>query len=423
MENSYSDSEEAIIYKELNKSHDSDLDNSRASISIPVVNTNISENDISEPLLTETQRYTLHPIKYPAIWDMYKKQQASFWIASEVDLSKDKPDWKNKLSENERFFVKHILAFFAGSDGIVGVNILDNFSKDVKILEAQFTYSFQGTMEAIHSEMYSLMIDTYIDDADEKDLLFNAIEKIPCIAKKAQWALRWTCLLSPGDAGTCLLSPGDAGTCLLSPGDAGTCPLVNENNGDAGTCHQSPGLSLDNPNQNMFNNNSFAKRLLAFAIVEGLFFSGAFCSIYWLKQKGILPGLTKSNEFIARDERLHTEFACLLYSMIKNRLDQSEVYEMIEEAVQIETEFITQSLPVKLIGMNSDLMTQYIKYVADWLLTNLNYSKKYNVKNPFSFMNTIGMESRSNFFDERASTYQKAHVFNASKELTETDDF
>jgi ribonucleotide reductase beta subunit family protein with ferritin-like domain len=393
MEKSYSDSEEATIYGELNNNDfESDL---------AVNSTFLDVND--EPLLTETQRYTLHPIKYPALWDMFNKQRTCFWIPSEVDLSKDKPDWINKLSENERYFVKHILAFFAGSDGIVGVNILDNFSKDVKILEAQFTYSFQGTMEAIHSEMYSLMIDTYIDDADEKDLLFNAIEKIPCIAKKAQWALRWTC--------------------LLSPGDAGTCPLVNENNVDTVTCHQSPGLSLDNPNQNMFNNKSLAKRLLAFAIVEGLFFSGAFCSIYWLKQKGILPGLTKSNEFIARDERLHTEFACLLYSMIKNRLDQSEVYEMIEEAVQIETEFITQSLPVKLIGMNSDLMTQYIKYVADWLLTNLNYSKKYNVKNPFSFMNTIGMESRSNFFDERASTYQKAHVFNASKELTETDDF
>jgi ribonucleotide reductase beta subunit family protein with ferritin-like domain len=368
MEKSYSDSEEAAIYNEVNKSYDSDTESSIKSDYYDDKLSNINVNNKLEPLLTETQRYTLHPIKYPAIWDMFNKQRSCFWIPSEVDLSKDKPDWNNKLSENERYFVKHILAFFAGSDGIVGVNILDNFSKDVKILEAQFTYSFQGTMEAIHSEMYSLMIETYIDDAAEKDLLFNAIEKIPCIAQKAQWALKWT---------------------------------------------------NSTPNQH----KSFAKRLLAFAIIEGLFFSGAFCSIYWLKQKGLLPGLTKSNEFIARDERLHTEFACLLYSMIKNRLSNDEVHEMIEEAVQIETEFITQSLPVKLIGMNSDLMTQYIKYVADWLLSSLKYPKKYNVKNPFSFMNTIGMESRSNFFDERASTYQKAHVYNASKELTEMDDF
>jgi ribonucleoside-diphosphate reductase subunit M2 len=371
METSFTDSEEAMIYNEVSKSYDSDSNsnsNNRTNNSSPntVVDSESKINDSNEPLLTETQRYTLHPIKYPAIWDMYNKQKVSFWITSEVDLSKDKFDWNNKLSENERYFVKHILAFFAGSDGIVGVNILDNFSKDVKILEAQFTYSFQGTMEAIHSEMYSLMIETYVDDPDEKHILFNAIEKIPCITQKAAWALKWT---------------------------------TNT------------------------ETKSFAKRLLAFAIVEGLFFSGAFCAIYWLKQKGVLPGLTKSNEFIARDERLHTEFACLLYSMIVNRLDQSEVYEMIDEAVTIETEFITESLPVKLIGMNCDLMTQYIKYVADWLLVNLNYQKKYNVKNPFSFMNTIGMESRSNFFDERASTYQKVNVFNASKELQETDDF
>ena len=319
-----------------------------------------------EPLLTETQRYTIFPIIYPEIWNMYKKQLASFWVPSEIDLSKDKMDWETKLTEGEKYFVKHILAFFAGADGIVGINILDNFSKDVKILEAQFAYSFQGTMEAIHSEMYSLMIDTYIDDIKEKNLLFNAIEKIPCIAQKAQWAIKWT---------------------------------------------------------EKTNSKPFAKRLLAFAIIEGLFFSGAFCSIYWLKQKGVLPGLTKSNEFIARDERMHTEFACLLYSMIQNKLSEAEVFEMIDEAVNIEIEFITKSLPVKLLGMNSDLMTQYIKYVADWLLINLKYQKKYNIRNPFSFMNTIGMESRSNFFEERTSTYQKAHIFNVSKELIETDNF
>jgi len=326
---------------------------------------NNNMNSELEPLLTETQRYTLHPIKYPSIWSMYKKQQACFWIPAEIDFSKDKTDWNDKLTENERYFVKHILAFFAGSDGIVGVNILDNFSKDVKILEAQFTYSFQGTMEAIHSEVYSLMIDTYIDSPDDKHRLFNAITTIPCIAKKAEWALKWT-------------------------------------NSDE---------------------KNFAKRLLAFAIIEGLFFSGAFCSIYWLKEKGYLPGLTKSNEFIARDEGLHTEFACLLYSMIVNKVNQNEVYDMIEEAVEIESEFITESLPVKLIGMNNKLMIQYIKYVADWLLVNLGYEKKYNINNPFSFMNTIGMESRSNFFDERTSTYQKAHVLNSSKYLELVDDF
>jgi ribonucleotide reductase beta subunit family protein with ferritin-like domain len=382
MENSYSDSEEAAIYSDLTNIDDSEIGSSNKS--------KIS-NEKNEPLLTETQRYTLHPIKYPAIWNMYNKQKSCFWITSEVDLSKDKADWL-KLSENERYFIKHILAFFAGSDGIVGVNILDNFSKDVKILEAQFTYSFQGTMEAIHSEMYSLMIETYIDDYAEKDLLFNAIEKIPCIAQKAQWALKWT-------------NPNF------------TSSNISSNTSTNSSANSSANSSTNTPA------NSFAKRLLAFAIVEGLFFSGAFCSIYWLKQKGVLPGLTKSNEFIARDERLHTEFACLLYSMIQNKLSESEVYEIMDEAVQIETEFITQSLPVKLIGMNCDLMTQYIKYVADWLLSNLNYQKKYNVKNPFSFMNTIGLESRSNFFDERTSTYQKAFGDNTSRELTETDDF
>ena len=321
--------------------------------------------EATEPLLTESQRYTLHPIKYPKIWDMFNKQRACFWIPSEVDLSKDKPEWI-KLSDDERYFIKNILAFFAGSDGIVGVNILDNFSKDVKILEAQFTYLFQGTMEAIHSEMYSLMIDTYIDNNDEKNKLFDSINRIPCVSKKANWALNWT---------------------------------------------------------QKSTDKTFAKRLIAFAIMECLFFSGAFCSIYWIKERNLLPGLTKSNEFIARDERLHTEFACLLYSMIVNKISQEEVYEMMNEAVEIETEFITESLPVKLIGMNSDLMTKYIKYVADWLLTNLGYNKKYNVKNPFTFMNTIGMESRSNFFDERSSTYQKAHSSNHSQKLEVTDDF
>ena len=328
---------------------------------------NDKSNTITEPLLMEEQRYTLHPIKYPDIWKQFKLQQASFWTAEEIDFSQDKKDWDTKLTENEQYFLRHILAFFAGSDGIVGVNILDNFSKEVKILEAQFTYSFQGTMEAIHSEVYSLLIDTYIDNIEEKHMLFNAIEQIPCVAKKALWALKWT---------------------------------------------QSDNINI-----------SFAQRLIAFAIVEGLFFSGSFCAIYWIKERGILPGLTKANEWIARDEGMHTKFACLLYEKIVNKIDKQVVHNMISEAVDIETEFITQSLPVKLIGMNMDLMVQYIKFVADWLLTELGYSRLYNVKNPFLFMEELGMQSRSNFFDERTSTYQNAHIFNSSKNLEVVDDF
>ena len=317
---------------------------------------------MNELLLTETQRYTLHPIKYHHIWNLYKKQLASFWISSEIDFSKDKHDWDTKLNDNERFFLKHILAFFASSDGLVGINILDNFSKEVKILEAQIAYNYQCTMEGIHSEVYSLMIDTYIDDIHEKDILFNAITKIECIEEKSKWILKWT-----------------------------------------------------------HNNTDFTRRLIAFIIVEGLFFSGSFCSIFWIKQKGILNGLTKSNEFIARDEGMHTEFGCLLYSMISNKLDQNEVFDMFKNAVQIESKYITEALPVKLIGMNNNLMIQYIKYVADNLLVQLGYNKLYDVTNPFSFMNNIGLESRSNFFDERTSTYQKSN--NMKETLIINDDF
>lgn len=317
-----------------------------------------------EPLLQESQRYTLHPIKYPSIYNMYKKQLACFWIATEIDFSKDYNDWTEKLNDNERYFIKIILAFFAGSDGIVLTNLMDNFLKDVKVLEVQIAYNFQGTMEAIHSEVYSLMIETYIKNSEEKALLFNAIENIPCVNKKATWALKWAS-----------------------------------------------------------NESEFSKRLVAFIIVEGLFFSGAFCSIYWLKERNILPGLTKSNEFISRDERLHTEFGILLYSMLINKLSESDIHEIFKEAVEIEIEFITESLPVKLIGMNSDLMIQYIKYIADWILVNLGYNKIYNTSNPFSFMNNIGMDSRSNFFDERTSTYQKANIFENMAELEETEDF
>jgi ribonucleotide reductase beta subunit family protein with ferritin-like domain len=310
-------------------------------------------NDETEPILTESQRFTLFPIKYPKIWDSYNTQRSCFWTTSEIDFSKDKQDWV-KLNDKEQYFIKNILAFFAGSDGIVSVNIMSNFCKDIKILEAQMCYAFQTAIESIHAETYSLMIDTYIDNTVEKMNLFNAIDTVPCIKKKADWALKW-------------------------------CDPMTA---------------------------SFAHRLIGFAVVEGLFFSGAFCAIYWIKERGILPGLTKSNEFIARDERLHTDFACLLYSMLNHKLDADTVNDIIDEAVDIETEFITESLPVKLIGMNSGLMTQYIKYVADTLLINLGYPKLYNVKNPFTFMANIGLESRSNFFDERTSTYQKPVLAN-----------
>jgi ribonucleoside-diphosphate reductase beta chain len=306
---------------------------------------------MSELLLTEEQRYTIFPIKYPEIWKEYKKQVSSFWTPEEIDFSKDLLDWDNKLKEDERNFIKMILAFFAGADGIVNLNLMKNFVEDVKILEAQMAYGFQCSMESIHSETYSLMIDTYIKDQEEKLRLFNAIETIPCIKKKADWALKW-----------------------------------------------------------IFNDELFSKRLIAFCIVEGIFFSGAFCAIYWLKQRSLLPGLTKSNEFIARDEGMHTEFGILLYSMIQNKLDEKYIHDMFKEAVEIEKEFINESISCKMIGMNVELMTEYIEYVADRLLNSLGYNKLYNKSNPFTFMNFIGMESRSNFFEERTSTYQKANL-------------
>lgn len=320
--------------------------------------------EIDEPLLTETQRFTLFPIKYPTIYDTYKKQLASLWTVEEIDFSKDVEHWYDKLNDNERKFMKMILAFFAGADGIVNLNLMENFSKEVKILEAQMVYNVQCMIESIHSETYSLMIDTLIKDNEEKNLLFNAIETIPCIQQKAEWALKWF---------------------------------------------------------NSAKTVEFSKRLLGFAIVEGIFFSGAFCAIYWLKQRSLMPGLTKSNEFIARDEGMHCEFAILLYSMLKNKLDEFDVHSIITEAVNIEKEFIINSLNVKLIGMNADLMSQYIEYVADRLCVSLKYNKIYHSKNPFEFMNLIGMESRSNFFDERTSTYQKSSF--GSTVINYSDDF
>lgn len=327
----------------------------------------------NEPFLNEKQRLTLFPILHQDIWSMHKKQEALFWTAGEIDFSKDGKDWE-EMSHDEKWFVKHILAFFAGSDGIVNLNIMRNFSKDVPVFEAQVFYQYQGMMENIHSEVYSLMIETYIKDEDEKHRLFNAIEFVPCVQKKMKWALKW-----------------------------------------------------------LESDERFAKRLVAFAIVEGLFFSGAFCAIYWLKERNLLPGLTLSNMFIARDEGMHCDFACMLYSKIQNKLSNDDIKGMIEEAVDIEKEFIVDSLPCKLIGMNSDMMIQYIQYVADRLCHMLGYDKIYNSKNPFNFMEAISVDSKENFFETRGSQYSKASVINQGKsmydnregksELVITDDF
>ncbi len=310
---------------------------------------NIAE--IQEPLLTENKnRFVLFPIQHDDIWQMYKKAEASFWTAEEIDLSPDLADWE-RLNDGERHFISHVLAFFAASDGIVNENLAVNFLSEVQYPEAKCFYGFQVMAENIHSETYSLLIDTYVRDSREKNKLFNALETVPCVAKKGEWALKW------------------------------------------------------------INSDTFVERLIAFAAVEGIFFSGSFCSIFWLKKRGLMPGLSFSNELISRDEGLHCEFACLLYTQyIKNKLPQERVYEIILDAVRIEKEFITDALPVALIGMNADLMAQYIEYVADFWLQRLGYAKYYNTQNPFDFMTTISLQGKTNFFEKRVGEYQKAGV-------------
>lgn len=303
-----------------------------------------------EILLEENKdRFVLFPIKYPQIWEMYKKAEQSFWTAEEVDLHADQQDW-DRLKDGERHFIKHVLAFFAASDGIVNENLAVNFMKEVQLPEARCFYGFQIMMENIHSEMYSLLIDTYIKDNAEKNRLFNAIDTIPCVSKKADWALRW------------------------------------------------------------ISNGSFAERLIAFVAVEGIFFSGSFCSIFWLKKRGLMPGLCTSNEFISRDEGMHCDFACLLYSMLENPLPKSQVTQIITDAVVLEHEFVTDALPVSLIGMNSKMMCQYIEFVADRLLVSLGCDKVYNSSNPFDFMEMISLQGKTNFFEKRVSEYKKAGV-------------
>lgn len=317
-----------------------------------------------EPILAKDNgRFVLFPIKHKDIWEYYKKAEASFWTAEEIDLSPDIVDWESKLNDDEKFFIKHVLAFFAASDGIVNENLAENFLSEVQYTEAKFFYGFQVAMENIHSETYSLLIDTYIKDDKEKDGLFNAIDTLPCVKTKAEWALKW------------------------------------------------------------IDEGSFAERLIAFAAVEGIFFSGSFCSIFWLKKRGLMPGLSFSNELISRDEGLHCDFACLLYTQhLKNKLPKETVEKIILDAVNIEKEFITDALPVRLIGMNSDLMKQYIEFVADRLLVELGNEKIYNVSNPFDFMDMISIQGKTNFFEKRVGEYQKAGVLSGDNDTSFSTD-
>ncbi|WP_338407160.1 ribonucleotide-diphosphate reductase subunit beta [uncultured Flavobacterium sp.] len=311
-----------------------------------------------EPILQENKnRFVIFPIKHHDIWEWYKKMEASFWTAEEIDLSQDLNDWNNKLSDDERYFVKHILAFFAASDGIVNENLAENFVNEVQYAEAKFFYGFQIMMENIHSETYSLLIDTYVKDEAEKDDLFNALDVFPAIRKKADWALKW------------------------------------------------------------IESDSFAERLIAFAAVEGIFFSGAFCSIYWLKKRGLMPGLTFSNELISRDEGVHCDFAVHLHNHhLINKVPKARIREIIVDALKIEREFITESLPVSLIGMNAVLMTQYLEFVADRLLVELGCDREYNTTNPFDFMDMISLQGKTNFFEKKVAEYQKSGVMNTDSQ-------
>lgn len=310
-------------------------------------------------LIEEPNRFVLFPIKHHDIWQMYKTAEATFWTAEEIDLAQDLVDWREKLNDDEKHFIKHVLAFFAASDGIVNENLGVNFLSEVQYAEARCFYGFQIMIENIHSEVYSLLIDTYITDSAEKDYLFNAIDTVPAVKKKAEWALRW------------------------------------------------------------INSPEFTERLIAFAAVEGIFFSGSFCSIFWLKKRGLMPGLSFSNELISRDEGMHTDFACLLYkNHVENKLTRERVMEILGSALSIEKEFISEALPVRLIGMNANLMKEYLEFVTDRLLVTLGYEKEYGTKNPFDFMENIALEGKTNFFERRVGEYQKAGILNKSE-----DDF
>ncbi|XP_020351890.1 ribonucleoside-diphosphate reductase subunit M2 [Oncorhynchus kisutch] len=316
----------------------------------------VKKFNTEEPLLKENpRRFVIFPIKYHDIWQMYKKAEASFWTAEEVDLSKDTQHW-DSLKDEERYFISHVLAFFAASDGIVNENLVERFTQEVQVTEARCFYGFQIAMENIHSEMYSLLIDTYIKDPKERDYLFNAIETLPCVKRKADWALNW---------------------------------IGNKN-------------------------AEFGERVVAFAAVEGIFFSGSFAAIFWLKKRGLMPGLTFSNELISRDEGLHCDFACLMFKHLVHKPSKETVTKLIRNAVEIEQEFLTKALPVKLIGMNCDLMTQYIEFVADRLMLELGFDKIYRVENPFDFMENISLEGKTNFFEKRVGEYQRMGVMSGT---------
>ena len=321
--------------------------------------------DGDEPFLREPQRLTVYPVRHHDIWNCYQVQLALFWTPKEIDFSRDREQFVAQLTDGERHFVRNILAFFAASDSVVSLNLMDRFCKEVPVLEAQVAYTYQAMIENVHAEVYSIMIDTYVPDPAEKAAMFERLGDVPSVRMKVEWAARWARADAP-----------------------------------------------------------FAERLVAFAVVEGLYFSGAFCAIYWLKQRNLLPGLTKSNEFIARDEGQHTAFACLIYSKLAaTRLPQARVHAMVREAVGVEKAFILESIPCRLVGMNSDLMSEYVEYVADGLLQRLGYEPLYGAANPFSFMDLIGLNGRSNFFEERVSLYQRADVLNADTDAQRAELF
>ena len=322
-----------------------------------------SNGDCDEPLLRENpDRFVVFPIKYHDIWSFYKKAEASFWTVEEVDLSKDLDDWNN-LKEEERHFITHVLAFFAASDGIVNENLVHRFAQEFQIPEIRFFYGFQIAMENVHSEMYSLLIDTYVRDSEEKHKLFHAVDTLPCVKRKADWALQW---------------------------------IGSES-------------------------ATIAERILAFSAVEGIFFSGSFAAIFWLKKRGLMSGLTFSNELISRDEGLHTDFACLVYGYLQHKPTAEQALEIITDAVNIEISFLTDALPVRLIGINAELMGQYIQFVADRLLVALGYEKNYKVKNPFDFMENISLQGKTNFFEKRVGEYQKAGVMKREERVFSTE--
>tara|TARA_Y100000389_G_C17467694_1_gene527136 strand:- start:628 stop:1692 length:1065 start_codon:yes stop_codon:yes gene_type:complete len=341
--------------KLLNKKINKERDMSEKMLEEKVKNEVVLEEKI---LKDNPNRFVIFPIQYDDIWQFYKKAEASFWTAEEIDLQQDLVDWE-KLNENEQYFVKNVLAFFAASDGIVNENLAENFVSEVQYAEAKFFYGFQIAMENIHSETYSLLIDTYVKNKEEKDRLFNALETIPAVQKKAEWALKWV------------------------------------------------------------ESDSFAERLIAFAAVEGIFFSGSFCSIFWLKSRGLMPGLSFSNELISRDEALHCDFATHLHNNhVTNKVSKERIREIISSALEIEKEFITESLPVSLIGMNSKLMSEYLEYVADALLADLNCPAIFGTKNPFDFMSNIALENKTNFFEKRVGDYAKSGVGSDTSENT-----